>query len=99
MLLKVCKNVALYVLTIYIAIALIPVGSQFWISDHGGLEVEPAVAEVDHDVDVLDGGRGAAEDLSGGERLGLGHRHLHPLLPDLAGHRLQRRHELDRAGK
>ena len=49
------KNLALYVLKIYIAAAVIPVGSQFRVGDHGGLEVEPAVAQVDHDVDVLRG--------------------------------------------
>ena len=52
-----CTNnrVALDVLAIYIAEALIPVSSQFRIGDHGGLEVEPAVAQVDHHVDVLGG--------------------------------------------
>ena len=35
----------------------VPVRPQLGIGDHGGLEVEPAVAEVDHDVDVLGGGQ------------------------------------------
>ena len=75
----------------------VPVGIEVRVGDHGALQVEPAIPQVDEAVGVLHGGRRAAEHLARAQRLGLRRGHGPALGPQLRGRRLQSRHELHRA--
>ena len=75
----------------------VPVGIEVRVGDHGALQVEPAIPQVDEAVGVLHGGRRAAEHLARAQRLGLRRGHGPALGPQLRGRSLQGRHELHRA--
>merc|ERR1719350_2466806 len=84
-------------LTEHFAVWVISVSIKVGVGDHGALQVESPVPEVDQVMTVLHVGRGAAQHLSGTQRLCLGNLDVEARLSEVDGGGLEGGHELDGA--